>query len=167
MFDVWHDVLLNPDHVRVFNYNDEVVWSDNRGFGRVPPPLVGKIDPGNVYKITEDGAEVTMTGFDPLPGLEVLEKIEAKARVKMDSDIEATPSREIQVKSGVIVAREYKTASKGDLVLINTKLHTVLLSAVRRGADLFTTSDRSLVAAKIDGAIVAMAAAIKVNADLL
>lgn len=166
MLEVWHSVLLKPDHVRVFRYNDVLCWSDNVGFGRVPPGI-DEVDAGNTYKITPSEVMVVTKRFDMSKLVDELHKIDARCRVKVDNDVESSPTKVIEVNGEPVNTREYYTKAKRNVITVNEKLHVIILSAVRRGAELYTTGDRLLVAAKIDGNIVAMAAAIKPKTDML
>lgn len=166
MLEVWHGVLLKPDHVRVFEYNGVLCWSDNVGFGRVPPGI-SEVEAGNTYQITSSDVHVVTKRFDMSRMVEALHKVEEGCRIKADNDIESSPAKVLKIKDETLNARVYFTKAKRHPIYIDERLHVIILSAVRRGADLYTTGDRLLVAAKIDGAIVAMAAAIKTKSDML
>lgn len=161
---IWYNVLINPNYVRVFEHNGELVWTDGRILARVPPPLVDDVEAGKVYKVTPDELVVVTNKFNEEPIKRGLERAHSNCRVKLDTEGALTaPSEEVLAyeKDGTrraITIREYHVEKNGEPVYVDEKIHFVFSSSVKRGAKLLTDAKRTTVAAKIDGDIVAWGA---------
>lgn len=166
---IWYDVLVKPNYVRIFKYNKTVMWTDGVGMARVPPTLTDEVEPGKVYSVYDDDIQLLQDSYNAQPMLDALANAEKNCRVMITSDVTNAEIKRVENKRNgeILNCRMYYT-KPGDLVLVQDRIHPILKSAHRRGATLATEArtKRTTVAAKLDGNIVAWVAVVALRGTL-